>query len=398
MPTVSVIKPVFNGARFVRQALDSALTQTYTDREIIVVDDGSTDETPACLAAYGERIRIVRQANRGIGAARNAGLARARGELVALLDSDDVWHPTFLAGCVARLATASAEVIGVCTGAVRIAADGRPMPGGEWMPPPRIGLRELLPSNQLEVSTTTLRHRALRAAGGFDERLLRTEDWDLWLRLTVRGDVFVGLGAALCQVRRHDANASADPGPLRDGALRALAKLAQEGPLPADLRARWPQFVAAVMVHASVGFYQLGRDAEAAADLARAAAAWPEILYDDDTLYAVICAPQRIDSPADVDGVDLDRGAARVRDAVARARAKRALTASQARRADAHAARVLARLALAQSRTGAARRHAWRALRADRRLWTDAPLIATLARALAGRRALAAWRRHRGGE
>src|SRR5512143_3730544 len=96
-PLVSVVMPVYNGARYLRQALESALAQTYRPLEIVVVDDGSTDETPAILAEFGTRIRALRQPNSGSAAARNAALDAARGELIAFLDADDLWLPQKLA-------------------------------------------------------------------------------------------------------------------------------------------------------------------------------------------------------------------------------------------------------------------------------------------------------------
>src|SRR5437763_447547 len=93
MKTVSVIIPAYNFARYVPEAIDSVLAQTYAPFEVIVVDDGSTDDTPKVLAAYGNRIRAIRQVNQGVAAARNTGLAAAGGEYVAFIDSDDTWEP-----------------------------------------------------------------------------------------------------------------------------------------------------------------------------------------------------------------------------------------------------------------------------------------------------------------
>src|SRR5262249_17267514 len=99
---VSCIVPVFNGERYLGETLDSILAQTYRPREIIVVDDGSTDGTAAVVAAYGKRVTSVWQANAGEMAARNRGLTRARGEFIAFLDADDLWHPEKLARQIAR--------------------------------------------------------------------------------------------------------------------------------------------------------------------------------------------------------------------------------------------------------------------------------------------------------
>jgi glycosyltransferase involved in cell wall biosynthesis len=108
MPAVSVILPTYNRARFLPQALASIRSQTFTDWELIVVDDGSTDDTPAVIAeqtrGWPQPVRYVRQENRGAYGARNTGLDLVRGESVAFFDSDDVWLPHHLADCAAALA------------------------------------------------------------------------------------------------------------------------------------------------------------------------------------------------------------------------------------------------------------------------------------------------------
>ena len=97
VPRVSVIVPLYNKAAYVRRALDSISRQTFTDFEVIVVDDGSTDKGPALVTAFADkRIRMLTQANLGPGAARNRGIERARGELIAFLDADDEWLPNYL--------------------------------------------------------------------------------------------------------------------------------------------------------------------------------------------------------------------------------------------------------------------------------------------------------------
>src|SRR5262245_15244646 len=96
-PAVSVILPAHNGGRWLRESLDSVLGQTAPPDEVIVIDDGSRDRTPDLLRSYGDRITVRRQPQQGIGAARNAGIALARGELLAFIDQDDVWLPDKLA-------------------------------------------------------------------------------------------------------------------------------------------------------------------------------------------------------------------------------------------------------------------------------------------------------------
>ncbi len=102
LPLISCIVPVFNGERYLSEALESILQQTYRPLEIIVADDGSTDGTAAVAASYREQVTYLRQANAGPGAARNLGLSATRGEFVAFLDADDLWHPEKLARQIAR--------------------------------------------------------------------------------------------------------------------------------------------------------------------------------------------------------------------------------------------------------------------------------------------------------
>ena len=93
LPLVSVVIPTFNGARFLAQTIESVLAQTYPRLEVLVVDDGSTDETPAIAASYAPRVSYLHQANAGTAAARNTGITQASGAFIALLDHDDLWEP-----------------------------------------------------------------------------------------------------------------------------------------------------------------------------------------------------------------------------------------------------------------------------------------------------------------
>src|SRR5579864_1877976 len=103
MPRVSVIIPIYNGAATIERALKSVFEQTFSDFEIVVVDDGSTDDTPSVLAKFGDRIRMILQSNRGFPGARNAGAAASRGDFIALIDHDDQWLPRKLELTVAAL-------------------------------------------------------------------------------------------------------------------------------------------------------------------------------------------------------------------------------------------------------------------------------------------------------
>jgi hypothetical protein len=223
MVRVSVIVPLYNKARFVQRSLDSIRAQTWTDFELLVVDDGSTDESAEVVAGYTEpRLRLIRQANAGPGAARNRGLAEARGEYVAFLDADDEWLPEFLArslACLERHGTAcsasgyrlypgghSTEPMwrrrGLADGVYRMAPNCRP-----WFAVHLLAY--------LTPCTTVTKTEVLRQWGGFFDqwKCLYGEDSHLWLKVLLHEVVAVQM-EPLVHVHTEASNLSGNlPGP-----------------------------------------------------------------------------------------------------------------------------------------------------------------------------------------
>ena len=194
-PLVSVIIPTYNRARVVCHAIDSVLAQSYTATEIIVVDDGSTDNTLDELRSYGERIRLVRQGNSGPAIARNRGIAEATGEFVAFLDSDDLWVPEKLSRQIECLTLAGPSVsccLCNCTVLFRdggrtstfAIADTLPVCSrGLWLNPAEVLLDRFVLFSQAAL----VRRSVLDSVGHFDETLRFGEDYDLPLRLALEG-------------------------------------------------------------------------------------------------------------------------------------------------------------------------------------------------------------------
>jgi hypothetical protein len=187
-PLVSVIIPTYDRKELVQQAIDSVLTQIYSHREVIVVDDGSTDGTGKTLAArYGDRIRYVWQENQGESVARNHGIELARGEYIALLDSDDLWLPEKLARQVAVLdANTDADMV-FCQAWI-INKQGQRIgesPHGAGLRDSDLALEQLCFENKISgsCSTAVVRRSVFDQIGGFDTRIRFAEDWDLWLRM-----------------------------------------------------------------------------------------------------------------------------------------------------------------------------------------------------------------------
>jgi glycosyltransferase involved in cell wall biosynthesis len=180
-PLVSAVIPSYNYGHFVCEAVESALAQTYPNIEVVVVDDGSTDDTRERLAPYTDRIRYIHQTNSGLSAARNTGIRHARGEWIALLDADDLWHPD-----KTTLQLASAKRVG------RVALIGSPparaMPKELPLHPPlhRVGVSDFLLSSRMGPSSALIRRDAFSVVGNFDETLRSVEDRDMWLRLAAQ--------------------------------------------------------------------------------------------------------------------------------------------------------------------------------------------------------------------
>jgi glycosyltransferase involved in cell wall biosynthesis len=196
-PLVSVIVPAHNAAPFIARTIASLRAQTFTDFEAIVVDDGSTDDTAnvARAAMAGDpRLRLVRQANARVAAARNRGLAQARGRYVANLDADDIWRPQFLERTVEALEAAGEGATLAFARSLWIDADGAVLAGEAAGPPGPVDYRAILLRNPIgNGSAALMRHAAVSEAGGYDEGLVRefgqAEDWQLFLQVAARGRV-----------------------------------------------------------------------------------------------------------------------------------------------------------------------------------------------------------------
>ena len=218
-PTVSVVMAAHDSAQTIEAAIASVRLQTRRDWELIVVDDGSTDETAAVAAAVpDDRIRIVTQSNRGAAAARNAGLRSARAPLVSTLDSDDLWLPSYLETMVQALAEAPDVAVAYTDAWVLDDATGRVRKTTEMtyqrppIPPPtahRELLKELLRRNFV-YNSVTARRDALLAVGGYDERLWNAQDWELWLRVAASGRRFLRVPGTLAVHRDHPGSLSTD--------------------------------------------------------------------------------------------------------------------------------------------------------------------------------------------
>jgi glycosyltransferase involved in cell wall biosynthesis len=177
-PLVSVLVPVFNCERFLAEALRSIFSQDYRPLEVIVVDDGSTDESTAVALTFPE-VKLIRQENGGVSAARNTGLAAARGEVIAWLDADDFWLPGKLTGEIRHLAENPATGITLCHQKM-FATPGEPEP--RWLQSPRARK-----GMSYSLYASVMRREVFDRVGTFDPALRVGEDLDWYLRAREAG-------------------------------------------------------------------------------------------------------------------------------------------------------------------------------------------------------------------
>jgi len=191
-PLVSIVITNYNCARFVADAVETALAQTYANVEVIVVDDGSTDDSLAVLAPYRGRVRIVAQPNGGVSAARNTGIRESRGDLVAFFDADDLWHRDKLAKQVPLFINPAVGL--VYCGVEYIDEQGRTLGTNLKGLRGRV-LRDIALLRETVVlaggSTAVVRRRLFDEIGGFDPQLSTAADWDMWRRIACIAEIEV---------------------------------------------------------------------------------------------------------------------------------------------------------------------------------------------------------------
>jgi glycosyltransferase involved in cell wall biosynthesis len=224
---VSVVVPTFNYGRYVTQAVESVLSQTYLHFEVIVVDDGSTDDTRERLEPYRGRIHYVYQKNGGISSARNTGIEASRGRLIALLDSDDLWHPRKLEIQVDYLRQ-HPEIALLGSTAIKDMQFGWPAPAQvNENTGKAIALSELVIRSYFAPSSIIIRRECFQKVGLFDTSLRAVEDRDMWIRVASRYLV-ANLQMPLIYYRLHDGNMSLEAARMEVYESKVLRKVFTE--------------------------------------------------------------------------------------------------------------------------------------------------------------------------
>jgi len=231
-PKVSVIIPAYNRCQMLKQAVDSVLSQDFTDFELIVSDDGSTDNTQEMLRAYGNRILVIRQENKGVSAARNRGIVSASGDLIAFLDSDDLWMPEKLSEQVAFF-NANPDGLICQSEEIWIRNGVRVNPKKKHRKLSGMIFEASLLLCLVSPSAVMMRRSLFDEVGLFDETLPACEDYDLWLRIGCRYPIFLIDIPLIVKRGGHSDQLSAEPG-LDKFRIQSLKKILKSGMLSTE--------------------------------------------------------------------------------------------------------------------------------------------------------------------
>jgi glycosyltransferase involved in cell wall biosynthesis len=233
-PLISVIIPTFNRRHQAEEAVASVLSQTFTDFELIVVDDGSTDDTAAMLESYAPDLTLIRQNNQGVSSARNKGVVNSRGKYLAFLDSDDLWHPTKLA--VQTAFFKDKPDARICqTEEVWIRNGRRVNPRQRHAKPSGNIFIHSLELCLVSPSAVMLEKALFDEMGGFDETLPACEDYDLWLKISCRYPIYLIDDPLITKNGGHEDQLSAMVG-LDKFRIQSLQKVLDTCPLSEKMR------------------------------------------------------------------------------------------------------------------------------------------------------------------
>jgi len=279
LPRVSVIMPARNAERWIGEALASALSQDDVQLEVVVVDDASSDRTVALAEQHGASVRCLRQATtHGAAVARNTAIAHARGDLLAFLDDDDRFLPGKLAQQVAFL-DAHPDVGLVHTGWDFIDETGRRI-GTGWSPVQGDVAHALLLGESIHPLSAVVRRAPVVALGAFDETLPALEDWDLFLRLALRGMRWGRIAAPLCEYRVHPGQSHRRAALKHTTRLHILTRTFDDPAFPPALAGSRAEVFQRAYLRATVEMLDAGLPADAQRAFVEAVRARPEVLAE----------------------------------------------------------------------------------------------------------------------
>lgn len=279
-PLVSVIVPAYNQGHYLRHAVQSALDQTAADLEVIVVDDGSTDDTAQVAQSFTDaRVRYVHQANRGLSGARNTGLREARGAFLTFLDADDAFLPDKMALLLAEFE--AAPELGLVTGQALLIDETGQRTGQHFESRLPVEQARWVLGNPLHVGSVLLRREWQAKVGLFDESLRSYEDWDYWLRLTLAGCAMRTIAQPVSLYRFHTRQMTRDGDQMTTASFAVLDKVFGRADLPAAWQALRDQAYSQAHLRGAAHAYLAGRYGDAQQGLREAVRLHPALLENN---------------------------------------------------------------------------------------------------------------------
>jgi len=233
LPGVSIVIPAYNYARFLPFAVESARSQDYPKFEVVVIDDGSTDNTAEVMKQYSAPVRYVYQENAGLSAARNSGIREAKYDFVMFLDADDELMPGMLRACMTRFATLGPDFGLIGCDCVFVDIDGKPMKITRRHPESEreITVKDILLRTRFSPTGAVCRKEVFDKCGGFDTSLKSTEDRDMWIRIATHYRVW-HMGRQLVHIRKHGDNMSNNAARQSANMVVVLNKAYRSGAVP----------------------------------------------------------------------------------------------------------------------------------------------------------------------
>lgn len=304
-PLVSVIIPNYNHARYVVDAIRSVLGQEYRHFEIIVVDDGSTDNSGEVIAQFGDQVRYIYQKNAGLSAARNTGIKASKGSLIGVLDADDMYEPVYLSTLVSIL-QGNPDADGVYCGYQFVDHTNNLLPQVEARPvePDKL-YAALLDGNFFVPESIFLRRRVYDEVGLFDETLRACEDWDVWLRAAKKYKI-IHSTKILARHRVLPGSMSTDPVRMLNNRLTVLKKHIGEEPVDSGSSLGHRAYGRAYL-GSCIEYLQYGGPDRAYECFQKMANICPSLLTEIDTFYQLGCGDQPKGSMGDLKSLNVKR-------------------------------------------------------------------------------------------
>ncbi len=306
---VSVIIPCFNHGQYVVDAISSVLNQSYHNFEVIVVDDGSTDNTREIVATIGGQVLYIWQQNQGLSAARNSGIKAAKGSYIGLLDADDMYEPDFLYTLVSILEGDPLADAAYC-GYQFVDQQNNPLPQCESRVVSAEDLYQALVDGNFLVPESILVHRhCYKNVGLFDERLRACEDMDMWLRISSQHHV-IGTNKVLIRHRILQNSMSTDPARQYQNRMAVIRKHFGDEPTNTNGWENTPRRAyGQAYLHSAIEYLQ-NHDEDHARELISAMAqVYPELLLQLNTFYELGCGGQPKGFRGDFKSLNIEQNA-----------------------------------------------------------------------------------------